>query len=559
MSEIHHATDQVKEPAYQASIDQALDEVPQINPPDTMKVLNKLLNTDRGIITSAGENYNNALFGRDSVISSLELMNWNPDVAHEVILTLASMQGIKYEKTSDEEPGRILHESRNYDTWEAGRVKKAIIKTASRLWGAESKGMTTYFSLDSTPLYVKLITEYAKENPDILNETVIRKDEKLVTIEQSMTDAANWIVGHVADSGLVEVGRQNYLGLIHQTWKDSPTGYIHKDGGMANIFEPMAYLTIQALSADCLSAASKLLPEEQHYLAKKWESTADSITAATLNKFWMEDKNYFASAIDKDEEGDERQLEVLQSDVFWTLNSGMYDKLPAEEREKYLTAIVKEMFSDDFLTDAGIRCRAIKHRTRVAGYHGSHAVWPVDTGMAAKGLRRQGFPKLADQLEARIINAINMSGNHYEFFYVMPDGKVLLNLEKAKQKQPNAEILPVQMLPEADIAWTVAAAFDIEARNNTKSDAENEERPDTWETKLEDEILSKIKDIKILETKEELIAAYPEQPNIQLDTLRGNQDMLKMLVRTLGGHAIKSFFGLTPQPQPHHRKQPTRI
>jgi len=53
-----------------------------------------------------------ALFGRDSLITSLQLLPVEPDVARATLRELASLQGRRDDPATDEEPGKIVHEYR---------------------------------------------------------------------------------------------------------------------------------------------------------------------------------------------------------------------------------------------------------------------------------------------------------------------------------------------------------------------------------------------------------------------------------------------------------------
>src|SRR6516165_9362050 len=53
-----------------------------------------------------------ALFGRDSLIFSLQVLPRRPDVARATLRTLAALQGRTRDAQTDEEPGKIVHEYR---------------------------------------------------------------------------------------------------------------------------------------------------------------------------------------------------------------------------------------------------------------------------------------------------------------------------------------------------------------------------------------------------------------------------------------------------------------
>ena len=53
-----------------------------------------------------------ALFGRDSLITSLQVLPERPDVARATLRALAALQGTVDDGDTDEEPGKIVHEYR---------------------------------------------------------------------------------------------------------------------------------------------------------------------------------------------------------------------------------------------------------------------------------------------------------------------------------------------------------------------------------------------------------------------------------------------------------------
>ncbi len=69
-----------------------------------------------GVYASAGELYADAVFGRDSIEAAEDLLHLRPDIAREVILTLAHLQRTADvspgPNSSEEERGRIHHEHR---------------------------------------------------------------------------------------------------------------------------------------------------------------------------------------------------------------------------------------------------------------------------------------------------------------------------------------------------------------------------------------------------------------------------------------------------------------
>lgn len=497
---------------------------PDLDTSSAIHTLKRLRAAPQGVHTSLGVKFNNTLFARDSAITARELIDQDRELAREVVLTLASQQGTTVDQASDEEPGRIHHEYRDFHKWEINKAKKLPMIAASIIWGGDTKSFTSYFSMDSTPLYVLLIADYFDRDPSILDERVVQKDGREILITESLTAAADWMLSHKTKHGLAEIRRRNKYGLTHQTWKDSLTGYIHENGDSLNLSQPIAYLEIQGLMVEGLRRAAKVLEKTLPERAMTWRKGADDIARTTLHDFWDEDDQYFVSSLDRDRYGNLRKDGVEQSDPGWLLDTSIFDDLPENDRRTYVMGIVAKLFSDNFLTDAGIRSRSVEYATTlgVADYHGALVSWPIDTYMIAKGLRRQGFPQLADQLEARILNSVNIAGDFYEFFYVETNGKVLLNPEAARKHHPGAKDFPAQMFPEKGIAWTVAATLMIKHRIGTNPSKTKPKSSRGWQTDLEENILAHIPLISPIEMASVIEEKFKARPTIHLDFKKGS-------------------------------------
>jgi glycogen debranching enzyme len=63
-------------------------------------------------LPAAGLPWFMALFGRDSVITSYELLPFAPELASTTLHALAESQGKQEVELTEEEPGKILHELR---------------------------------------------------------------------------------------------------------------------------------------------------------------------------------------------------------------------------------------------------------------------------------------------------------------------------------------------------------------------------------------------------------------------------------------------------------------
>ena len=94
-------------------------------------------------VIAAGAPWYMALFGRDALLASFMSLPVDPTLALGVLQALAELQGTHVDLASEEEPGRIMHETRQLNV------------ESPTLTG----GSTYYGSVDATPLFVVLLGE----------------------------------------------------------------------------------------------------------------------------------------------------------------------------------------------------------------------------------------------------------------------------------------------------------------------------------------------------------------------------------------------------------------
>ncbi|MEY2400982.1 MAG: hypothetical protein QOJ08_1093, partial [Ilumatobacteraceae bacterium] len=97
-------------------------------------------------VIAAGAPWYMTLFGRDALLSSYMTLPIDPTLAIGVLEALAELQGTKVDPITEEEPGRIMHETRYLGI------------DAPTLTG----GSTYYGSADATPLFVVLLGELSR-------------------------------------------------------------------------------------------------------------------------------------------------------------------------------------------------------------------------------------------------------------------------------------------------------------------------------------------------------------------------------------------------------------
>jgi glycogen debranching enzyme len=508
-----------------------------IEPPDSLDDLRKLRRPGKGIRTSNGRFYggNDDVWGRDMAITANDLIDIYPEITKEAILTLSELQGTDYNRKCGEKPGRIHTEYREiYNSKTLGAISKFSLSLVSKfLWRNGWKSYTNYFSSDTTPLYIKTVYNYAQKYPEILDQEVVRKNGERDTVMNCVLKAAEYIESSVDDDGLIQIKEFNLAGNQFRYWRDSPSSYRDENSKLPNIAEEMVILDIQVLAAYALNLVSDLIKYSEPEKSIKWQNLSLKIRDATIKNLWMPEHQYFAYGMDKTKRGHFKQLKTIQSNAAWMLNTNFFDDLSDDLRQKYLTGIIQRLFSPEFITDAGVRCRSKKYiyDRSFQDYHGSWVSWPVENFMLAQGLRRQGFYQLADQIEDRIINSIDISGVNYEFFVVDKDGKVLLNPNKKPWLGSTAVAL--EMRPEQTIAWTVTASLKIRHDRAERKNQPNTSSP-KWINDLENSLLSNIYIFTGELNDDEIDYYLASEPKIYIDRTRGFFQSAQNIAKELG-------------------------
>lgn len=433
-----------------------------------------------GLHTSSGSFYNHTLFGRDGSMAAKFVTGFDYDVAVETIVALTALQGTKYDTRTQEEPGRIHHELRDFHTWKGKLSERLFFWLLHSAWSIHDYRLLSYFGIDETALYVRLVHKYVKHDAAILLKRVTNHHGEVVTVAESLVAAARWIISKLDNDGLLVEGRSNRTSIPFQTFQDSVTAYARSDGSLADAKGNMSYVEIQAFAADALNDMVEMFPG--HELAGEWKDAALRVQGALFDKFWQPQEAFFASSIDSKGVIDTRNISAG-----WTLNTLLWEVLDSQTQAEYISPIVQRLFSDEFLTSVGLRTKSKDQPSpivEVIGYHCAEVVWPMFTFMVVEGLRRHRLYNLAQQLENRILNGLNAIGNFNEFFIVLRDGTVVIPDIKGADGKIN-----VQMPPEKRIAFSVVPAIVLAWRAGRKDDLPE---PNEWQRDLETKIMKQI-------------------------------------------------------------------
>lgn len=461
-----------------------------------------------GVYASADVLYRGAVFGRDSIETAEDILEVNPVLVENILITLISLQGQRECVQNEEEPGRIIHEYRAaiVDDQPIDGISMRIFEDLSEKWGSDDQGMRYYGSVDATPHFIRLFGAYIdQQGPDLLEKPIQRYDGTITNGREAFASALDWLERKLetSESGLLEYKRKHAESIENQVWKDSKEFYVHRGGELVNHNKPVSSIEVQGLGFDALLAASKLLPDREEELISK----ATELRHRTFELLWMPLENYFALGTDFDEAGNLRIITTRTANPAALLDTHIFDGLG---NEKYVEAIMRTIFSPDFLTNAGIRSRALSEAGIIPfwDYHGSFVTWPKETGDIAKGARRQGYEALARQLENRLLNVISQAESYPEFLFVDKEGQVILGRPVA----PDAsEVLLIDSTnhPENIQAWTVAAIIRILAQNKR---VVNELAGSDWHNSVQSEVMVNMPFISSLPEKTLRDQHYPYRP-----------------------------------------------
>jgi len=323
-------------------------------------------------LPAAGLPWFMTIFGRDSILTSLQSLPFTPELAKATLLALAERQGTRIDDFRDEDPGRILHEMRY-----------------GELTAFEERPHTPYYgNADATPLYLVLLDEYERWTGDT----------KLVRqLEFEARAALHWIdeYADLQGNGYISYKRRNEkTGLENQCWKDSWDSISFHDGRLPGF--PRATCELQGYAYDAKTRAARLARTVWHDpdFADRLEKEAADLKRRFNRDFWVQDGEYFAIALD--EEG--RQVDSLTSNIGHLLWSGIVDKSKAK-------AVVKHLMGERLFSGWGVRTLAEgEGRYNPIGYHVG-TIWPFDNSFIAWGLRRYGFKDEAAVVASGILAA----------------------------------------------------------------------------------------------------------------------------------------------------------
>jgi glycogen debranching enzyme len=311
-----------------------------------------------------------ALFGRDSLITALQVLPARPDVARATLRALAERQGRASHPGTLEEPGKIGHEFRD-------AAPEPFVEAG---WPAE--GVFAYYgTADATSWFIVVAS--------------------LVDgFETARRAAAEWLAGALdRGGGLVRHAPGDWPALSQQGWRDTvdPTasyggGILRPDGSVPE--PPLADLDSQAVAHAALRALGEY--DRARDLRARLSALVPDVMAV---------------------EADDRAVAGAGSQLGWLLWA---DALDDDARE----LAAKRLCRPDVLTGFGLR--TLSRESPVFEPHAYHrgTVWPFDSWLGWGGLRAAGRAEEAERVRTGVLDALDRLGRSPELFAVSLDGEV---------------------------------------------------------------------------------------------------------------------------------------
>jgi glycogen debranching enzyme len=331
------------------------------------------LNGERGRpYLAAGAPWFMALFGRDTLVTSLMSGLLGAAPAEGALDALAALQADGRDDFRDAEPGKLPHELRRGELAHFGEVPH-----------------TPYYGTHDAPaLFVLTLWQVFRWTGD---RAVVARH--LPAARRCLA----WCVegGDRDGDGLLEYQPRGRRGYRNQGWKDAGDAIIHADGRQPDL--PLATVELQGYWYAALLAMAELLEvagDGASGGARELRRQAEALRARVEERFWMNEAGFYALALD----GGKRVVGSVSSNPGHLLWCGLPE--PARARR-----VAARLLAPDLFSGYGLRTLSADHPAYNPLSYQLGSVWPHDTALAAAGLFRYGMREAGSRLLHALLTA----------------------------------------------------------------------------------------------------------------------------------------------------------
>jgi glycogen debranching enzyme len=356
------------------------------------------------LVPAAGAPWFMALFGRDALITGYQTMMLGSEPAKNTLRALARYQATERDDFRDAEPGKILHE----------------LRVGELAFFREIPHSPYYGTVDASPLFLILLNEVWRWSGDA---GFIRE------LEGPARRALDWILHHAdRTQGYLAYATRSPAGLQNHGWRDRANSMLFRDGTRAE--GPIAPCEVQGYVHDAFLRTAQLAEQVwgDASLAVRLRTEAGDLRERFDRDFWMEDRGYYALALD----GDGRRVDSLGSSAGHLLWSGLVSAQRAR-------AVAEWLMSEELFSGWGVRTMAEGEGGYDPDSYHNGSVWPHDNALIACGLRRYGLLDEVDRISTAILEATPYLDHRLpEVFAGYPRSEVSEPVELPRSCSPQA-------------------------------------------------------------------------------------------------------------------------